>query len=101
MLFTLAMFPIGAGTSLRKPVAEVIEEIDRAGLHYQAGPADTVIEGDWETVMPVIRRAEERMRATNARVFTVLTIDDHVGAENRLHEAVADVARELHHEIRH
>lgn len=36
MLFTLTMFPVGTGPSLRKPVAEVVDEIDRAGLHAVA-----------------------------------------------------------------
>ena len=62
MVFTLTMFPVGDGPSIRKPVAEVIEEIDGAGLHYEVSAADTVIEGSWEKVMPVVQRAEQRMR---------------------------------------
>lgn len=101
MLFTIAMFPIGNGTSLRKPVAEVVEEIDRGGLHYEVNPADTVIEGEWDVVMPVLKRAEARLRAHHDRVFMLLTIDDHVGVENRLHNAVADIEQELHRAVQH
>ena len=60
MLFSLSMFPIGSGDSLVDPVAEVIDEIDRAGLRYRVTGADTVIEGEWDEVVPVIRRAEQR-----------------------------------------
>lgn len=67
MLFTLTMFPVGAGPSIRKPVAEVVDEIDRAGLHYDVSAADTVIEGTWEEVMPVVQRAEQRMRQRHGR----------------------------------
>ena len=101
MLFTLAMFPIGAGASVCKPVADVIDEIDRAGLHYEVNAGDTVIEGEWNTVMPVIQSAEERLRSQHERVFMVLTIDDYVGAENRLHAAVDEVEAELHRTLRH
>lgn len=101
MLFSLSMFPIGDGLSLAKPVAEVIDEIDQAGLHYDVTGMNTVIEGEWKDVMPVIERAEKRLREHHDRVFMVLTIDDHVGAENRLHGAVEDVERQLGRLVHH
>ncbi|HEX7119442.1 MAG TPA: MTH1187 family thiamine-binding protein [Longimicrobiales bacterium] len=95
MIFSLSMFPVGAGDSLVDPVAEVVDEIDRSGLSYRVTGADTVIEGDWDDVIPVIRRAEERLRDKHDRVYMVLTVDDHKGARNRLDEAVADVESRL------
>jgi len=95
MLFSLSMFPIGSGDSLVDPVAEVIDEIDRAGLRYRVTGADTVIEGDWDEVMPVIRRAEQRLREKHDRVFMVMTVDDHKGVENRLEESVTEVEDRL------
>lgn len=95
MLFSLSMFPVGSGDSLVGPVSEVIDEIDRAGLDYRVTGADTVIEGDWDEVMPVIRRAEERLREKHDRVFMVMTVDDHKGDGNRLEESVADVESQL------
>ncbi|MDE3152139.1 MAG: MTH1187 family thiamine-binding protein [Gemmatimonadota bacterium] len=101
MIFSLTMFPVGAGASLHAPVADVIETLDRADLHYEVSAADTVIEGDWDAVMPAIREAEERMRARHGRVFMLLTVDDRVGAENRLHGAVDEVEHAVHHAVRH
>jgi uncharacterized protein (TIGR00106 family) len=95
MLFSLSMFPVGASDSLVDPVAEVVDEIDRAGLRYDLTGADTVIEGEWDEVMPVIRRAEQRLRERHDRVYMVLTVDDHKGATNRLRGAVEDVERKL------
>lgn len=95
MLFSLSMFPVGSGDSLAEPVADVVDEIDRAGLNYKLTGADTVIEGSWDEVMPVIQRAEERLREKHDRVFMVLTIDDHTGVENRLEGAVEDVENKL------
>jgi uncharacterized protein YqgV (UPF0045/DUF77 family) len=54
-----------------------------------------VIEGDWEEVMPVIRRASERLREDHDRVFMVLTVDDHRSGRNRLNGAVEDIERKL------
>lgn len=95
MLFSLTMFPIAETGSLARPVSDVVDEIDRAGLKYQVTGMDTVIEGDWDTVMPVIRKAEERLRKRYDRVYMQLALDDHVGASSRLRGAVADVEREL------
>lgn len=95
MLFSLSMFPVGSGESLVEPVTDVVDEIDRAGLDYRLTGADTVIEGEWDEVMPVIQRAEERLREKHDRVFMVLTVDDHKGSENRLSAAVEDVEDEL------
>lgn len=95
MLFSLSMFPVGSGNSLVEPVTDVIDEIDSAGLEYELTGADTIIEGEWDEVMPVIQRANERLREKHDRVFMVLTVDDHKGSEDRLSRAVEDVEDEL------
>lgn len=101
MLFSLSMFPLGGGASVCHPVAEVVDEIDRAGLAYKVTGMDTVIEGDWDAVIPVIRRAEERLRREHRRVFTSLSIDDHADARDRLDASVRDLERELGRAVRH
>ena len=62
---------------------------------------DTVIEGEWKDVMPVIERAEKRLREKHDRVYMVLTLDDHVGVENRLYGAIEAVERELGRRVQH
>lgn len=49
------MYPIGGTDELADPVSQVVEEIDRAGLDYQVTGMDTVIEGDFDDVWPVVR----------------------------------------------
>jgi uncharacterized protein YqgV (UPF0045/DUF77 family) len=61
---------------------------------------ETVIEGDWNAVMPLVERAEQKMRAKYGRVFMALRIDDRAGAD-RLHVAVADVERKLGRPLGH
>src|SRR5690554_1758737 len=101
MLFSLAMFPVGGGDSLVEPVSEVIEEIDRAGLPYEVTGMDTVIEGEWDEVVPVIRRAEQRLREKHDRVYMLLAVDDHKGASDRLTRAVRDVEKRLGKPVSH
>jgi uncharacterized protein YqgV (UPF0045/DUF77 family) len=51
--------------------------------------------------MPVVQRAEQRMREQHGRVFMLLTLDDRVGMESRLHDAVEAVEDELHRPVHH
>ena len=101
VLFNLTMFPVGAGDEIAKPVADVVDEIGRSGLPYAVNGAATVIEGDWDRVMPVVHRALSRLRGSHDRVYMVLTVDDHAGVRDRMHEAVEDVERELGHHVPH
>ena len=101
MLFCVSMVPVGAGNSLASPVAQVIDEFDRAGLAFEVNGMNTVIEGEWEEVMPVIRAAERRIRLDHDRVLVTITVDDRQGAHDRMHGAIEDVERELGHTVPH
>jgi len=96
MLFSVSMFPIGGGESLVHPVAEVVDEIDHAGLPYQVTSMDTQIEGEWDEVMPVIRKAQARLLEKHSRVYLTILVDEHRGAEKgRLESSVDEVGSDL------
>lgn len=101
MLFNISMFPIGSGDNLSHSVAQVVDEIDQADLDYQLSAMSTVVEGDWDDVMPVIRRAYERMVAANDRVYLTIAVDEHNKGTSRLHGAVEDIDRELGRIVAH
>lgn len=95
MLFDISMFPIGSGDDLSHPVAEVVDEIDQSGVDFQVSAMSTTVEGDWDEVMPVVRRAYERMAAAHDRAYLTITVDDHKKGTSRLRGAVEDIDREL------
>lgn len=95
MLFSVTMVPIGGSDSLAEPVSEVVRVIDDAGLDYQLTGMDTVIEGEWDEVIPVIRRAQERLREDYPRVYTTVAIDDHEASVDRMKKAVEDVEKRV------
>ena len=99
MLFSVSMFPIGSGDNLSHPVSEVIDEIDHAQLPYQVSAMNTVIEGAWDDVVPVIRKAYERLVEEHDRVYLTVTVDEHRHGKSRLKGAIADVDRELGHAV--
>lgn len=101
MLFSLSVVPVGAGESMVEPVAQVVKKIEDAGLDFRLNGMSTVIEGEWDEVLPVIREAHRAVKKGSERVFMVLTVDDHNGVANRLDEAVEDVEERLGHSLPH
>lgn len=95
MLFSLTMYPVGGTDSLVDPISEVVAEIDRSALEYEVTGMNTVIEGEFDEVLPVVRRAHEKLREEYPRVFTLLAIDDHAGGSGRMTGAVRDVEEKV------
>jgi uncharacterized protein (TIGR00106 family) len=101
MLFSVSMFPIGSGDNLSHDVADVIDEFDRAGLTYQVSAMDTVIEGDWDEVMPVVRNAYRHLADTHERAYLTIVVDEHKAGRARLQGAMEDIDRELGRTVSH
>jgi uncharacterized protein YqgV (UPF0045/DUF77 family) len=59
----------------------------------------TVIEGNWEQVMPVLHRAEQALRRQYDRVFMMITVDDHEGGLDRLRRSVEEVEARVTAEV--
>lgn len=57
-------------------VDAAIAVVQRSGLRHLVNPMETTIEGDYDTVMGVIREAQEAVLAAGAsRVFTLIKVD--------------------------
>lgn len=77
MLAELEMVPLGTKSpSLSGMLAEVAALIDRSGLDYRVGPMGTVIEGEWDQIIPLVKRCHEAMLKSAERVMTTIRIDD-------------------------
>lgn len=95
MLAELSIHPIGQGVSISAQVARAVEVVEKSGLPYRLTPLGTVIEGDWDEVMRVVRRARDAVAADCDRLLIRLTIDDRKGATDRLTKNQASVERAL------
>ena len=95
MIVQFSVVPIGSGEELKQAVAGVIDLIDKSGLPYQVTAMSTLVEGDWEEVMGLVRRCHEKMRAGHARVMTTIAIDDRAKVHCRLEGKVRDVEQVL------
>ena len=100
ILLEFSMFPLDKGESLSDYVARSVDIVDRSGLAYQTHAMGTVIEGEFDQVMDVVRRCYEAMSADCNRIECSIKIDARKGAAGRLQAKVASVEANLGREIR-
>jgi len=91
VIIEFSVVPIGRGEELAGPVARILDLIDRSGLPYRLTAMGTLVEGDWDELMALVRRCHEDMRAESGRVYTHITIDDRPGASGRIAGKIRDV----------
>ncbi len=97
-LIAVAIAPVGVGEELSKYVAEVVKVIRESGLPNKTYSMFTEIEGDWDSVMAVVKRATFVLAEKGIRTEVVLKADIRPGVENmmegkieRLDEAVEEI----------
>jgi uncharacterized protein (TIGR00106 family) len=95
MIVEFSVVPLGAGEELAGPVARILDIIDRSGLPYRLTAMGTIVEGEWDEVVGLIRRCHEAMREEASRVSTHIAIDDRAGASGRIQGKVEDVEKAL------
>jgi len=100
MLVMFSVMPVDKGESLSAEVARAVQLIDASGLSYQTTAMGTLIEGEWDEVMNLIKRCHQEIRQHSRRVNTRIVIDDREGVTNQLISKVAAVENILGRGIR-
>jgi uncharacterized protein (TIGR00106 family) len=96
VIVDLCIVPIGVGVSLSEYIAECTRIIRGAGLHSQLHAYGTNIEGDWDTVMAVIKQCHERIHAMGApRITTTLKIGTRVDQSQSMQDKVDSVVSKI------
>ena len=78
------MSPTGGDDSVGAAVAEAIRVVRASGLPNETNAMFTNIEGDWDEVMDVVKRAVEAVAAVSRRVSLVLKADIRPGYTGQL-----------------
>lgn len=99
MLVDLTVLPLRGGRHISDEVAEVVKLIDASGLPYQVTPSGTCIEGEWETVMPLVQRCHNVVRSMSSHVVTVIKIDDEFGKGNQLTQNITTIEHRIGHAV--
>lgn len=95
MLFEVQIVPVGADPHISNAIADSVSIIESAGLRYQLTASGTLIEGDWEEVIPVLKRAHEQARRYAPHLITTIRVEDDPEATEQLTENVEHVRSKL------
>ncbi len=91
MLAIISTFPLGKGTSVGRYVAEAIEEVEQSGLDYRLTAMGTILEGEWDEIMKVLKKMRDRVLKSSERVYLSIVIDDRVDKRRRIESKVKSV----------
>lgn len=95
ILVEFSVVPLGQGTSISPLVAKALKVVMEGGVPYKANPMGTVLEGEWEEVMAVVRKCHEAVMNESERVITTITIDDRKGKTDRLTKKLESVEQKI------
>ena len=74
--------------------------VDASGLDYQCHSMSTVLEGDYDQVMEILKRCFEAMSADCDRIACTVKLDYRRGHRGWLQSKVARVEGKLGHDVR-
>jgi uncharacterized protein (TIGR00106 family) len=95
VLLEMSITPLGKGESVSQYVAECVEIIDRSGLDYELHAMGTIVEGELDQVLDLMRRCVEQVATHSDRVTCAAKLDFRRGATGRIKSKVASVAEKL------
>jgi uncharacterized protein (TIGR00106 family) len=96
MLVAFSVAPAGgASDSVGEAVARAVQVVRESGLPNETNAMFTNIEGEWDEVMAVVKRAVEAVAAAAPRVSLVLKADIRPGHPDQLTAKVRSVEERL------
>ncbi|MBE9376254.1 MTH1187 family thiamine-binding protein [Saccharopolyspora sp. HNM0983] len=97
MLVAFSVSPSGGddGDSVSEAVAAAVRIVRESGLPHETTSMFTTVEGEWDAVMDVVRRATEAVSARAPRTSLVLKADIRPGHTGQLQEKVRRVEQQL------
>src|SRR4029079_14183987 len=95
VLLEMSITPLGKGESVSAYVAECVDIIDRSGLEYELHAMGTIVEGELDQVLDIMRRCIEQTATHSDRVTCAAKLDLRRGHEGRLNGKVTSVEQKL------
>ncbi|TDC24690.1 MTH1187 family thiamine-binding protein [Micromonospora sp. 15K316] len=84
MLIAFSITPLGVGDSVGDLVAEAVRVVRESGLPNRTDAMFTTVEGEWDEVMAVVKRAVDAVAQQAPRVSVVLKADVRPGVTDAL-----------------
>ena len=95
MVVNFTVVPIGKESSLSAKVAEVLKIVSESGIDYKLHSMGTILEGEWDETMGLIKKCHKKILKDSDRVLTTITIDDRKGRTGRIAGKVKSVEKKL------
>lgn len=95
LIVAFSVTPIGIGEDVGEVVADAVRVVRESGLPNRTDAMFTSIEGEWDEVMGVVKKAVEAVAAKAPRVSVVLKADIRPGVTDGLTSKVASIERYL------
>ncbi|MEU8267457.1 MTH1187 family thiamine-binding protein [Sphaerisporangium sp. NPDC049002] len=95
MIIAFSVTPLGVGEAVAEPVARAVRVVRESGLPNSTDAMFTTIEGDWDEVMDVVKRAVEAVAEVAPRVSLVLKADVRPGVDDAMTSKVESLERHL------
>lgn len=95
MLIEFSIVPIGASSSVGAKVAEVLDLVDSSGLSYKLTPMGTIVEGEWDELLQLVKECHMKMMKHEERVLTSIIIDDRKGKAGNIDRKVRSIEKRL------
>src|SRR5215510_4560656 len=95
VLLEFSMSPLEKGPSVGKYVARSLEIIEKSGLDYRLHAMGTILEGEIDDVLGVLKQCLEAMAADCERITCTAKLDYRRGPSGRLESKVPSAARQL------
>jgi uncharacterized protein (TIGR00106 family) len=100
VLLEFSMSPLEKGPSVGPYVARSLQIIENSGLDYRLHAMGTILEGEIDEVLGVLKQCLEAMAADCDRVTCTAKLDFRRGHSGRLEAKVASVEQHLGRELK-
>jgi len=100
VLLEMSITPLGKGESVSQYVAECVQLVEQSGLDYELHAMGTIVEGELDEVLDLMRRCIEQTARHSDRVTCAAKLDFRRGASGRMKSKVTSVEQKLGREVR-
>ncbi|WP_459587883.1 thiamine-binding protein [Corynebacterium camporealensis] len=98
MIVAFSVAPVVVETpdaEMSEAVSEAVRVVRESGLPNETNAMFSLIEGEWDEVFSVIKKATDAVRAVSPRTSLVIKADIREGVTGQLHDKVEAVNRRL------
>ncbi|MET9463261.1 MTH1187 family thiamine-binding protein [Streptomyces sp. NPDC006544] len=95
MMIAFSVTPLGVGEEVGAYVADAVRVVRESGLPNRTDAMFTTIEGNWDEVMDVVKRAVEAVEARAPRVSFILKADIRPGVTDGMTSKMETIERHL------